>query len=200
MSDFSSKLTDLIIVWFAPVFAFVVFVAFVVWFVMGIRQYRRERQERLARQVRGLDEPQKKADLPLLPIMAGIGKLFAVQISIAVFALAPFALLRFYASHGRFSLMGITELLAASSFVWLWICWRSKDQALRTLVTLLLYSTIYFFLFLGVSLLAHIAHSLMEMHADSIAAWHVIVLLATAAILWYLRAVAVRRNKKKDVA
>jgi hypothetical protein len=33
-------------------------------------------------------------------------------------------------------------------------------------------------------------------HSDSIAAWHVIVLLATVALFWYLRGVAIRRNKQ----
>ena len=49
MSDFASKLTDLILEWFPVIFGFGVLVAFAVWFIRGIGQYRRERQRRIAR-------------------------------------------------------------------------------------------------------------------------------------------------------
>jgi len=49
MSDFASKLTDLILEWLPDVFMFGVLVAFAVWFIRGIGPHRRERQRRLER-------------------------------------------------------------------------------------------------------------------------------------------------------
>jgi hypothetical protein len=48
MSDFASKLTDVILEWFPVVFGFGILAAFAVWFSRGIGQHRRERRRRIA--------------------------------------------------------------------------------------------------------------------------------------------------------
>jgi hypothetical protein len=49
MSDFASRLTDVILAWFPIIFGFGVLLAFTVFIIRGISQHRRERQRRVAR-------------------------------------------------------------------------------------------------------------------------------------------------------
>src|SRR5882724_8271245 len=46
MSDFASRLTDVILNWCPLIFGFGVLAAFGVWFIQGIGQHRRQRQQR----------------------------------------------------------------------------------------------------------------------------------------------------------
>ena len=131
----------------------------------------------------------KKTESPL----SAIGKTMAVYISTFAFAAAVFGFFCIFAFHAKFSVKGCGILLAISVLLCIWACWRLEESALRTLVTLLLHSTLFFLFFLGISLLRS-----MLTHSDSIAAWHIIMLLATVALFWYLRGVAIRRNKETE--
>jgi hypothetical protein len=126
-------------------------------------------------------------------ILVSIGKAMAVNFAILSFSAAIFGLFCIFVFHAKFSVKGCCVLLAISSLLWLWTCWRSKEPALRTFVTLLLNSTLFFLVFLGISLLNFMLH-----HSDLIAAWHIIVLFITVALFWYLRSVAIRRNKETE--
>ena len=126
-------------------------------------------------------------------ILVAIAKSMAVTFAVLTFSLAILGFFCIFAFHAKFSVKGCSILLAVSSVLWLWACWRSEEPALRTFVTLLLNSTLVFLFFLGISLLRF-----MLEYSDSIAAWHVIVLLATVALFWYLRGVAIRRNKQTE--
>ncbi|MGD1088997.1 MAG: hypothetical protein ABR955_09790 [Verrucomicrobiota bacterium] len=126
-------------------------------------------------------------------ILVAIAKSMAVTLAVLTFSSAIFGFFCIFAFHAKFSVKGCSILLAVSSVLWLWACWRSEEPALRTFVTLLLHSTLIFLFFLGISLLRF-----MLEHSDSIAAWHVIVLLTTVALFWYLRGVVIRRNKQTE--
>ena len=117
----------------------------------------------------------------------------AVNFAVLMFSAAVFGFFCIFAFHAAFSVKGCGVLLAVSSLLWLWACWRSDEPALRTFVTLLLHSSIVFLFFLGVSLLRF-----MLEHRNAIAAWHLVVLLATIALFWYLRGIAIRRNKETE--
>ena len=126
-------------------------------------------------------------------ILVAIAKSMAVTFAVLTFSSAIFGLFCIFAFHAKFSVKGCSILLAISSVLWIWACWRSDESALRTFVTLLLHSTLVFLFFLGISLLRF-----MLEHSDLIAAWHVILLLAAVALFWYLRGVAIRRNKQTE--
>ncbi len=126
-------------------------------------------------------------------LLSAIGKELAVYLAVLSFAAATFGLFCIFAFHAEFSGKGCGVLLAISALLWLWACWRSEEPALRTLVTLLLHSALVFLFLLGISLLRF-----MLAHSDWIAAWHIIVLLATVALFWHLRGVAIRRSKETE--
>jgi hypothetical protein len=126
-------------------------------------------------------------------VLTAVAKAMGVYFAVLLFSAAVFGFLCIFAFHAPFSAKGCSVLLAASCLLWLWACWRSQEPALRTFVTLLLHSAIVVLFFLGISLLRF-----MLEHRDSIAAWHVAILLATIALFWYLRGVAIRRNKETE--
>jgi hypothetical protein len=126
-------------------------------------------------------------------VLTAIAKAIGVYLAVFLFSMAAFGFFCILVFHASFSIKGCSVLLAASSLLWLWACWRSEEPALRTLLTLILHSTLVFLFLLGVSLLRF-----MLEHVDSIAAWHVAILLATIALFWYLRGVAIRRNKETE--
>jgi hypothetical protein len=126
-------------------------------------------------------------------LFVAAGKSIAVNLAVFSFPAAAFGFFCIFVFHAKFSVKGCCVLLAISSLLWLWACWRSEEPALRTFVTLLLHSTIVFLFFLGISLLRF-----MLEHSELIAAWHIIAMLATVALFWYLRGIAIRRNKETE--
>jgi hypothetical protein len=126
-------------------------------------------------------------------MLAAIAKAMGVHFAVLLFSAAVFGFFCIFVFHAAFSVIGCSIALALASLLWLWACWRSEEPALRTFVTLLLHSAIVFLFLLGVSLLRF-----MLEHRDAIAAWHLVVMLATVALFWYLRGIAIRRNKETE--
>lgn len=123
-------------------------------------------------------------------MIATIARALGGHFAVLLFSVAVFGFFCIFVFHAAFSVKGCSVALALASLLWAWACWRSDEPAVRTFVTLLLHSTIVFLFFLGISLLRF-----MLEHKDHIAAWHVVVLMAIVALFWYLRGVAIRRNR-----
>jgi hypothetical protein len=126
-------------------------------------------------------------------MMTAIAKAMGVHFAVLLFSAAAFGFFCIFVFHAAFSIKGCSVALGLAALLWIWACWRSEEPALRTFVTLLLHSAIVFLFFLGIALLRF-----MLEHADRIAAWQVSVLLATVALFWYLRGIAIRRNRETE--
>lgn len=126
-------------------------------------------------------------------MMTVMAKAMGVHFAVLLFSAAVFGFFCIFVFHAAFSVKGCSIALALASLLWLWAWWRSEEPALRTFVTLLLHSAIVFLFFLGISLFRF-----MLEHRDLVAIWHIVVLLATAALFWYLRSIAIRRNKETE--
>ena len=113
-----------------------------------------------------------------------------LPLSTLAFTAGVFGLFCIVAFNAAFSVKGCGWLLVAALLLWLWACWRSEERALRLLLWLLRDSALLLLFFVGVSILGF-----MMRHRDSITAWHVIALMICVVSFWFLRGVAVHRNR-----
>lgn len=117
----------------------------------------------------------------------------ALQFSVFMFGLAVFGLVSIYIFSAKLSLYGCWTLFFLSSLFWIWACWRSEEPAMRTFVTLLIHSSIYFLFVAGVSLLGFMAR-----HTADVGIGHFLGLVITAFLFWRLCVIANRRNSEAE--
>jgi hypothetical protein len=86
-------------------------------------------------------------------------------------------------------LPGCGIALGISGALWLWILWRSDEPFLRTLATLGIGTTLWFFVYFAI----FFVYAMVARH-DMVSATHDILLGVCCVAVFYLRRALIRRN------
>ena len=90
-------------------------------------------------------------------------------------------------------LPGCAVALAISAALWLWVLWRSEEALFRTVITLGVGTTLWFFVYFAI----FFAYAMFA-RRDMVSTTHVILLLVSCVAVFYLRRALIRRNAQAE--